>query len=79
MFNLTEAYDDLVALRGALAVSEGMVSPITKRELQALMKYTEGRVCVALHALSEEDMEEAIASLDSLYEGEARTDLEALM
>jgi hypothetical protein len=78
MFDLTEAYDDLVALRRALAVSEGMVSTTTTRELQALMKFTEARVCVALHAMAEEEREEAIGSLDDLYEGEARVELEEI-
>ena len=79
MFDLTEAFDDLVSLRGALAVSQGLVSPATTRELQALMEVTEARVCVAIHAMAAEDREEAIEGLDDLYEGEARAELKTIM
>ena len=79
MFDLVKAYADLVTLRGALVVSHSVISKTTSHELEAVLRFTEARVCEALHAMAEEDREEAIESLDDLYEGEARDDLEALL
>ncbi len=79
MFDLTESYDSLVAIRRTAADVHEFVSQRTRDELEAARWMFEGRVKIALMATPDDALEEAIESLDREYNNVARGELEALM
>ncbi len=79
MHNVTEQFDNLVAIRVAAQLLPGTASPFTLRDLADMRLQTKRNLTVALLLLREDEREETIESLDELYDGQAREDLEALL
>lgn len=79
MYDVTTLYDDLVAIRRTAQVMHEELSQESRDDLQVVLKRIEGKLQVALRLLSEDELEEAIESLDELYNNEARGETEALM
>jgi len=72
MTDVTELYDDLVAIRRAAQVLPKTASRETRDDLKVVLKRIEGKLTVELHALPEDELEETLESLDELYDGLAR-------
>ena len=79
MHDVTEQFDNLVAIRGTIQLLPGTASPSTRRDLEDLQMQTRRNLTAALSLLDEDEREDVLHSLDILYDGCAREDLEALL
>ncbi len=79
MQDVTELYDDLVAIRRAAQVLPQTISRATRDDLEVVLSRIEGKLTVELRALPADDLEETLEALDALYANEARAELEALI
>ena len=79
MYDVTDQFDNLAAIRGTIQLLPGTASPSTLRDLEDLRMQTKRNLTAALRLLDEDELEDIIESLDSEYNNEARGELEALM
>ena len=79
MYDVTELYDDLVAIRRAAQVLPETASTETRTDLKCVLKRIEGKLTIALSYLPEDELEENLEALDQEYNNEARGELEALI
>ena len=79
MQDVTELYDDLVAMRRAAQVLPQTISRATRDDLEVVLSRIEGKLAIELRALPEDDLEDILEALDLEYNNEARGELEALI
>ncbi len=77
MFDVTEHYDGLVAIRRAQQVLPETVSRETRADLKVILKRIEGKLIVALSHHNADELAETLEALDELYAGQVRAELEA--
>ena len=79
MYDVTELYDDLVAIRRAAQVLPKTASREARDDLEVVLKRIEGKLAIALLQLPEDELEEILESLDEEYANGARAELEAFI
>lgn len=79
MYDVTELYDDFVAIRRTAQVMHEQVSQETRDDLEVVLSRIEGKLKIALQVTPEDELEDIIESLDREYNNEARGELEALL
>ena len=79
MYDVTELYDGLVAIRRAQQVLPETISRETRANLKVILKRIEGKLIVALSHLNADELAKTLEALYESYAGQARAELEALM
>ena len=79
MQDVTELYDDLVAIRRTAQASHDALSKESRDDIQVVLRRVEGKLRAELKLLTKDERAEVIESVDEVYDNQARKDLEALL